>query len=194
MITRSPRSCAARRNARKSRSVAVGRMDRAVVGGVVAVVAQRRRVERQQPDRRDAEVVDVVEPRDQPAEVADAVAVRVLERADVHLVDQGVLVPVGLASAARRRERSARADGARGSGVTGSSRSRARCAPGGARGRCARARRTGRARRSCARRARRSVAPPSRSCTWNGRPGSMPELGERQVEPRRTACCDRIER
>ena len=82
---------------------AVGRVDAAVVGDVVAVVAQRRRVERQQPDRGDAEVLEVVEPLREPDEVADAVAVAVGERAHVQLVDDGVLVPVGSASTGRAR-------------------------------------------------------------------------------------------
>ena len=83
----------------------VGRVHGAVVRRVVPVVSQRRGIERQQPDRGDAEVGDVVEARQQAAEVADAVAVRVLEGADVHLVDERVLVPVGLA--AERVDRSA---------------------------------------------------------------------------------------
>ena len=69
------------------------RVDVGVVGDVVAVVLQRRGVERQQPDRGDAEVLEVVELRGQAAEVADAVAVAVVEGADVQLVDDRVLVP-----------------------------------------------------------------------------------------------------
>ena len=72
----------------------VGRVDVAVVGDVVAVVAQRRRVERQEPDRVDAEVLDVVELLAEPVEVAHAVVVRIEEGLDVELVDDGVLVPV----------------------------------------------------------------------------------------------------
>ena len=64
-----------------------------VVGDVVAVVLQRRRIERQQPDRGDAQVLQVVELLGQPLEVADAVAVAVVEGADVQLVDDRVLVP-----------------------------------------------------------------------------------------------------
>ena len=73
---------------------AVVRVHVAVGGDVVAVVAQGRGVERQQPDRRHAQVLEVVEPLRQPAEVADAVAVGVGEGAHVHLVDDRVLVPV----------------------------------------------------------------------------------------------------
>ncbi len=65
----------------------------AVVGDVVAVVLERRRIERQQPHRVDAQFFYVVELGGQPLEVADAVAVRVEERLDVQLVDDRVLVP-----------------------------------------------------------------------------------------------------
>jgi|GEM_PF-7010677 len=65
----------------------------AVVGDVVAVVLERRGIERQQPDGVDAELLDVVEPLRQPGEIADAVVVRVEERLDMHLIDDGVLVP-----------------------------------------------------------------------------------------------------
>ena len=71
----------------------VVRMHVAVIGDVVAVVLERRRIERQQPHRVDAELLDVIELRGEPAEVADAVAVRVEERLDVQLVDDRVLVP-----------------------------------------------------------------------------------------------------
>ena len=64
-----------------------------VVGDVVAIVAHRRRIERQQPERVDAELLDVVEALRQASEVADAVAVGVVERLDVHLIDDRVLVP-----------------------------------------------------------------------------------------------------
>ena len=77
---------------------AVARMDALVVGDVVAVVAQRRRVEGQQPERVDAEALQVVELLGQAGEVADAVAVAVEEGADVRLVDDGVLVPERITS------------------------------------------------------------------------------------------------
>ena len=72
---------------------AVVGMHAAVVGDVVAVIQQRRGIERQQPDRADAELGDVVELGQQAGEVADAVVVGVEERLDVQLVDDGVLVP-----------------------------------------------------------------------------------------------------
>ena len=84
---------------------AVGRVDGAVVGDVVAVVAQRRGVERQQPDRRDAQLLDVVELGDHALEIADAVAVGVEERLDVGLVDDRVLVPVRIGGPGGRSPR-----------------------------------------------------------------------------------------
>jgi hypothetical protein len=70
-----------------------------VVGDVVPVVAQRRGVERQQPECGDPDLVQVVEPLGETAEVTDAVAVAVVERADAQLVDDGVLVPERVAIA-----------------------------------------------------------------------------------------------
>ena len=72
---------------------AVVRVDALVVGDVVAVVLERRREERQEPQAGDAEVLEVVELLDEPAQIADAVVVRVVERLDVRLVDDRVLVP-----------------------------------------------------------------------------------------------------
>ena len=74
---------------------AVRRVDLLVRGDVVAVVLERRRIERQQPDRVRAELADVVELLDQSAEVAVAVGVRVAEALDVELVDDRVFVPEG---------------------------------------------------------------------------------------------------
>ena len=78
--------------------VAVGGVDAGEVRDVVAVVAQRRRVEGQQPHRRDAQVAQVVEALQQPREVADAVAVAIRERLDVEFVDDRVPVPLRLGS------------------------------------------------------------------------------------------------
>ncbi len=81
--------------------VAVGRVDLPVVRDVVSVVAQRRRVEGQQPQGGDAEVLEVVELLDEPLEVPDAVAVAVVEGTYVGLVEDAVLVPQGLRLRAR---------------------------------------------------------------------------------------------
>jgi len=67
---------------------------RRVLGDVVAVIAPRRRVERQQPDRVDAQLGDVGQPRDEAGEIPDAVVVRIEERLHVKLVDDRVLVPL----------------------------------------------------------------------------------------------------
>ena len=72
---------------------AVIRVHGLVFGDVVTVVAPWRGVERQQPQGVDAQLGDVVELADQAGEVADAVVVRIEERLDVQLVDDGVLVP-----------------------------------------------------------------------------------------------------
>jgi hypothetical protein len=68
-------------------------MDVFVVRDVVAVVSQRRRIERQQPQRVDAEPLEVLELLRQAREVADAVVVAVEERAHVRLVNDCVFVP-----------------------------------------------------------------------------------------------------
>jgi hypothetical protein len=75
------------------RHAAVVGMDRAVLADVVAVVAPRRGVEGQEPDRVDAELGDVVELHQQSGKIADAVIVGVEERLHVQLVDDRVLVP-----------------------------------------------------------------------------------------------------
>ena len=72
---------------------AVARMDVLVVGDVVAVVLERRRVEREQPEAVDAEPLQVLELLRQALEVPDAVVAAVEERTDVRLIDDGVFVP-----------------------------------------------------------------------------------------------------
>ena len=72
-------------------------MDRAIVRHVVAVVAERRRKEGEEPETVHAQLLEIVEPARQPREIADPVAVAVLKGADVQLVEDGVLVPEGIA-------------------------------------------------------------------------------------------------
>jgi hypothetical protein len=69
------------------------RVDILIIGDVVAVVLQRRRIKGHQPDGVDAQITNVIELRGEPLEVADAVVVGIEERFDVHLVDDGVFVP-----------------------------------------------------------------------------------------------------
>ena len=56
------------------------RVDLAVIGDVVAEIGHRRAEDRRQPDRVDAEFHEVIEPAQDARQVADAVAVGVLER------------------------------------------------------------------------------------------------------------------
>src|SRR4051812_20796252 len=68
-------------------------IDRAVVGDVVAVITTGGRIERQQPQCGDAEILEIRQLLGQACEIADAVIVAVGESLDVELVDDGVLVP-----------------------------------------------------------------------------------------------------
>ena len=72
------------------------RVDALVVADVVAVVGLRRGVDRREPQDVDAEVAQVVQPLQDAAQVADAVAVGVLERARIDLVDDGAGPPGGV--------------------------------------------------------------------------------------------------
>ena len=66
--------------------VTVSRVDAVVVADVVAVVTARRDEERVKPDARHAESSQVGEPSRQPREIADPVAIAVLERLDVERI------------------------------------------------------------------------------------------------------------
>ncbi len=72
---------------------AVTGMDARVIGDVVPVVLERRRVHRLEPETIHSERRDVIQLRREPSEIADAVAVAVGERLDVKLIEDGVLVP-----------------------------------------------------------------------------------------------------
>ncbi len=74
----------------------VDRIDPVVIGDVVAIVPQRRRVEGEQPDGGDPQVLQIVESLDQASEIADAVAVGIAEGLDVQLVDDRLAVPGGV--------------------------------------------------------------------------------------------------
>ena len=67
-----------------------------VVGDVVTAVAQGGLEERRQPEAVDAQPLQVVQLGGEALEVADAVAVAVLEGADEDLVEDGALEPVGI--------------------------------------------------------------------------------------------------
>lgn len=71
---------------------------RGVVADVVPPVAQRGGEERRQPEAVDAEPLEVVELVDHAAQITHAVGVAVGEAADEHLVEDGALVPLGVAA------------------------------------------------------------------------------------------------
>ena len=90
-----PSRCAsATIRSKAARSPKTGSTSR-VVAHVVAEIRHRRRVDRREPDGVDTQPCDVREPREDPAEVADAVAVGVEERPRVDLVDHGRAPPAG---------------------------------------------------------------------------------------------------
>ena len=75
------------------------RVDVAVVRHVVPEVGHRRAIERREPDRVDAQrcrrsVVQMVEARGDPSEIADPIAVRVLERPGIDLVEDALSPPL----------------------------------------------------------------------------------------------------
>src|SRR5262245_4284039 len=80
----------------------IGRIDVPIVGNIVPVVAQRRWIERQEPQCRNAKILQIVELVAQALEIADAVIVGVKESLDVQLVDDRVLVPQGIGNRAAR--------------------------------------------------------------------------------------------
>ena len=88
--------------------------DGAVVGDGVAVVAVLARVDRHQPQARDAEFLQVIEPRGQPLQVTDAVAVAVLVGADEDFHEDAALPVRG-----QRAAGVGRGDGADAGGING---------------------------------------------------------------------------
>jgi hypothetical protein len=84
---------------------AIARIDVIVIGNVITVVAIGRGLERHQPDRGDAEPMQIIEPPHQALEVADAVAVGIHIGADREAIDDGVLVPEVVDHAASRLTR-----------------------------------------------------------------------------------------
>ncbi len=72
---------------------AIARIDAVIVRYVVAAVAARRGLERHQPDRGDAEPVEIIQPAQQPLEIADTIAIGIHIGVDGKTVDNAVLVP-----------------------------------------------------------------------------------------------------
>src|SRR5204862_1816957 len=69
------------------------------IGDVVSVIPQRRRIEGQEPNGGNAELLEIIQLLHQAAEVAHPVAVSVAKCFDVPLVDDRVLIPNRTASA-----------------------------------------------------------------------------------------------
>src|SRR4029079_18270876 len=78
---------------KKTAGGAVSGIDRVVIRNVVAVVLARRFLKGHQPNRGDAEAVEIIQTPHQALEIADAVAVGIHVGADGQAVDNGVLVP-----------------------------------------------------------------------------------------------------
>src|SRR5919108_3298411 len=81
---------------------AVSGLDAVVVAHVIAMVAGRCG-HRHEPDAARAEPLDIVELPGETVQVADAVAVRVVERADEDLVADGAAGPGGRLLSGQRR-------------------------------------------------------------------------------------------
>src|ERR1044071_6164886 len=64
-----------------------------VIRHIVAEVLHRRRIDRREPNRIEAEPAQIIEPCDQATQIAHAVAIAVHERAWVDLVDNAALPP-----------------------------------------------------------------------------------------------------
>ncbi|MDT4884309.1 hypothetical protein FQZ97_1204350 [compost metagenome] len=73
---------------------AEARIDVAEIGDVVAEVGHRRGIDRRDPDGIDAERDQVIQPGADSAQVSDAIAVAVLKRARIDLIDDSALPPV----------------------------------------------------------------------------------------------------
>jgi hypothetical protein len=91
-MTRRPRCWQPWVNSTKSPS-AVSRIDPVIVRDIVAVVSAGRRLERHQPDRGDAEPMQIIQTAQQPFEVADAVGIGVHVGADRQTIEDAILVP-----------------------------------------------------------------------------------------------------
>jgi hypothetical protein len=70
------------------------RINRRVVGNVVAEIDHRRGKDRRQPDRINAKFGKIRQARDDAGEIADAITVPVLKRTRINLVEDARLPPV----------------------------------------------------------------------------------------------------
>ena len=72
---------------------AVVRMYAAVVRNIIAIIAQGRRIERQQPQRRHAEILEVVEFLEESFKIANAVAIAIVKGPHMEFVNDRILIP-----------------------------------------------------------------------------------------------------
>ena len=75
------------------RQRAVNRVDGIIIRDVIPVILERRRIKREQPQRGDAEVLNVIKLLRQPAKISDAVRVAVEKRADGDFINNCAFVP-----------------------------------------------------------------------------------------------------
>ena len=68
-------------------------VDAGIVGNVVAVVLQGRRIEREEPNTGDSEVLQVIQLFRQPANISSAIPVAIVKCPDMQLVEDGIFVP-----------------------------------------------------------------------------------------------------
>src|SRR5690348_7777368 len=71
-------------------------MDARVIGDIVSIVPQGRRVKRQKPQSGDAKILQIIELLHQPAKVPPAVTDAVVKRPNMQLIDDCVFVPRGV--------------------------------------------------------------------------------------------------
>jgi hypothetical protein len=66
---------------------------REIIGDIVSVIAQGRRIKREQPNCGYAEIAEIAELPAQPTKVPDSVVVAIGERFDMELINNGILEP-----------------------------------------------------------------------------------------------------
>ena len=94
-MTFSPRACACREQPIEILESAKDRVNPTVVGNVITKVGHRGRINGRNPNRVDAEPMEIVQAQLDARKIADAVAVAVLERTGIDLVNDAALPPDG---------------------------------------------------------------------------------------------------
>jgi hypothetical protein len=72
---------------------AVAGIDSVIIGNVVAIVATRRGLEREQPDGRCPQALQVIEAAEEASKIADPVSVRVEVGSDGQAIEDCIFVP-----------------------------------------------------------------------------------------------------